>query len=154
MDVSQLLVEAGSESHVSVILVDEPTGERSIITRPPTGSPISRAEISREDIIGARLLFVDTINDVTLQAAQWARAAGMTVVLDPALPYAAIKPLLDLVDVPIVPEAWARAWMPQEPPAAVAAKLFDEGASDRDCNLGRTRFSSLLGWRDFGDTRI
>ncbi len=144
VDVSQLLVEAGSESHVSVILVDEPTGERSIITRPPTGSAIGPTEISREDIIGARLLFVDTINDVTLQAAGWARAAGMTVVLDPALPYAAIKPLLDLVDVPIVPEAWARAWMPEEPPAAVAAKLFDEGASIAIVTLGER--GSVVCW--------
>ena len=144
VDVSQLLVEAGSESHVSVILVDEPTGERSIITRPPTGSAIGPAEIRREDITRARLLFVDTINDVTLQAARWARAAGMTVVLDPALPYAAIKPLLALVDVPIVPEAWARAWMPQEPPAAVAAELFDEGASIAIVTLGER--GSVVCW--------
>lgn len=144
VDVSQLLVEAGSESHVSVILVDEPTGERSIITRPPTGSAIRPAEIRRQDISGARLLFVNTISDLTLQAAQWARAAGMTVVLDPALPYAAIKPLLDLVDVPIVPEAWARAWMPGEPPACVAEALYEAGAAIAVVTLGER--GSVVCW--------
>ncbi|MCY3781398.1 MAG: PfkB family carbohydrate kinase [Chloroflexi bacterium] len=144
VDVSLLLVEAGSESHVSVILVDEPTGERSIITRPPTGSAISPAEISREDIIGARVLFVDTVNEITLQAAQWAREAGMRIVLDPASPYAAIKPLLELVDVPIVPEAWAAALMPGAPPAAVAKRLFDEGALIAIVTLGER--GSVVCW--------
>ena len=83
LDVSQLLMEPGSESHVSVILVDEPSGDRSIITRPPTGRPISLAEIRREAITSARVLFVDDLNDATLQAARWAREAGMKVLLDP-----------------------------------------------------------------------
>ena len=144
VDVSRLLVEPGSESHVSVILVDEPTGERSIITRPPTGAPISPAEISREDITGARVLFVDTLSDITLQAARWAREAGMRIVLDPASPYAAIKPLLELVDVPIVPEAWAAALMPDAPPAAIAKRLFEEGASIAIVTLGER--GSVLCW--------
>ena len=144
VDVSQLLVEPDSESHVSVILVDEASGDRSIITRPPTGSAISPAEISREQITAARVLFVDTISDATMQAASWAREAGMTVVLDPALPYAEIKPLLAYVDVPIVPEAWARSWMPDEAPAAVAERLYDEGASIAIVTLGER--GSVICW--------
>lgn len=143
VDASQLLVGAGSESHVSVILVDEPTGERSIITRPPTGLAISPDEIKREDITGARVLFVDTISEVTMQAARWARDAGMTVVLDPARPYTAIKPLLEFVDVPIVPEAWAGAWLPGEPEGA-ARRLFDEGASIAIVTLGER--GSVVCW--------
>ncbi len=144
VDVSQLLVELGSESHVSVILVDEASGDRSIITRPPTGSAISPAEISREGIVAARVLFVDNISDATMQAASWAREAGMTVVLDPARPYAEIKPLLAYVDVPIVPEAWARAWMPDKGPAAVAARLREEGASIAIVTLGER--GSVVCW--------
>ena len=144
VDVSQLLVEPDSESHVSVILVDEASGDRSIITRPPTGSAISPAEISREQITSARVLFVDTISDATMQAASWAREAGTTVVLDPALPYAGIKPLLAYVDVPIVPEAWARSWMPDEAPAAVAERLCDEGASIAIVTLGER--GSVICW--------
>ncbi len=136
VDVSRLLVEAGSESHVSVILVDEPTGERSIITRPPTGSAISRTEIRREDISAARVLFVDNITEATLQAAHWAREAGAKVLLDPASPYAEIKPLLSLVDVPIVPEQWASAWLPDRSPSVVAERLLDEGAEIAIVTLG------------------
>ena len=136
LDVSQLLVEAGSESHVSVILVHQPTGDRSIITRPPTGEPISLGEIQRDVMTAARVLFVDDINDTTLQAARWAQAAGMKVVLDPARPYAEIKPLLSCVDVPIVPAYWAENLMPGKPPAAVAERLVGEGAEIAVVTLG------------------
>ncbi len=136
VDVSLLLEEAGSESHVSVILVDEQSGDRSIITRPPTGAAISPAEVKREHLAGARVLFVDNITATTLQLATWAREAGIKVVLDPARPYAEIKPLLELVDVPIVPEQWASAWLPDRPPAEVAQRLFDAGAEIAIVTLG------------------
>lgn len=136
VDVSLLLEEAGSESHVSVILVDEQSGDRSIITRPPTGSAISPTEIKREDLDGAQVLFVDNITPATLHMATWAREAGMKVVLDPARPYAEIKPLLELVDVPIVPEQWAKAWLPGKPPAEVAQRLFGAGAEIAIVTLG------------------
>ena len=106
------------------------------MTRLPTGDPVSINDIQREDIVSARILFVDNINPATLQAAQWARDAGMTIVLDPAKPYADIKPLLDLVHVPIAPEAWARAWMPDEPPSAVTERLCMDGADIAIVTLG------------------
>lgn len=136
VDVSLLLEEAGSESHVSLILVDEQSGDRSIITRPPTGAAISPAEIKREHLAGARVLFVDNITPATLQLAAWAREANIKVVLDPARPYAEIKPLLELVDVPIVPEQWAKAWLPDGPPAEVAQRLFEAGAEIAVVTLG------------------
>ena len=136
VDVSLLLEEAGSESHVSLILVDEQSGDRSIITRPPTGAAISPAEIRQDHLAGARVLFVDNITPATLQLAAWAREANIKVVLDPARPYAEIKPLLELVDVPIVPEQWARAWLPDKPPAEVAQLLFEAGAEIAVVTLG------------------
>jgi sugar/nucleoside kinase (ribokinase family) len=149
VDVSQILVEQGSESHISVILVHEASGDRSIITRPPTGKPVSAQEFTREDITAARLLFIDTLNDATLQAARWAREAGLKVLLDPGLPYHEIKPLLQFVDVPIVPEYWARALMPAEPPAFVAERLRDEGAEIAVVTLGER--GAVVAWA--GGTR-
>lgn len=136
IDVSRLLVEAGGESHVSVIVVHEPSGDRSIMTRPPTSQPVSARELRREDIGGARVLFVDKLTDATLQAAKWARAAGAHVVLDPSQPYAQLKPLLEHVTVPIVPEAWARAWLPGRPVSAVAERLCQAGAEIAIVTLG------------------
>ena len=144
VDVAQLLVEPGSESHMSVILVHQASGDRSIITRPPTGKPVSSQELQREDITAARVLFVDTLNEATLQAARWAKEAGMKVLLDPGLPYAQIKPLLEYVDVPIVPEYWARELMPDQPPIAVAERLRDEGAEIAVVTLGER--GAVVAW--------
>ena len=144
IDVAQLLVERGSESHMSVILVHEGSGDRSIITRPPTGKPISPSEFSRADITAARVLFIDTLNEATLQAARWAKEADMKVLLDPGLPYAQIKPLLAYVDVPIVPEYWARELMPDRSPMFVAERLHDEGAEIAVVTLGER--GAVVAW--------
>ncbi len=144
INVAQLLVEPGSESHMSVILVHQASGDRSIITRPPTGKPISPSEFRREDITPARVLFIDTLNEATLQAARWAKEADMKVLLDPALPYAEIKPLLKYVDVPIVPEYWARALLPDRAPMYVAQRLHDEGAEIAVVTLGER--GAVVAW--------
>ena len=149
VDASKLIARAGSESHVSLILVDERTGDRSIITRPPTGRPIALGEITREDITAARVLFIDDVTELTLQAARWAREANMNVVLDPARPYEIIKEVLPYVDVPIVPEQWAEAWMPGRPPEAVAEALRAGGAAIAAVTLGAR--GSVVSWE--GGTR-
>lgn len=146
VDVSRLLIQPGTESHVSVILVHEASGDRSIITRPPTGQPISAGELSREAIAAARVLFLDTLTEATLQAARWAKEAGAKTLLDPALPYAEIKPLLPYIDVPIVPEYWARALLPDQPPIAVARRLRDEGAEIAVVTLGER--GAVIAWHD------
>ena len=150
VDTSKLIARAGGESHVSLILVDERTGDRSIITRrPPTGRPIALSEITREDIRSAKVLFIDDVSELTLQAARWAREANMHVVLDPARPYAVIKEVLPYVDVPIVPEQWAEAWMPGRPPEVVAEALCADGAAIAAVTLGER--GSVLCWE--GGTR-
>ncbi|MDE2856265.1 MAG: PfkB family carbohydrate kinase [Chloroflexota bacterium] len=149
VDASQLIARAGGESHVSLILVDEGTGDRSIITRPPTGKPIALSEITREDITSAKALFIDDVTELTLQAARWAREANMKVVLDPARPYAIIKEILPYVDVPIVPQQWAEAWMPGRAPEAVAEALCEEGAAIAAVTLGAR--GSVVSWE--GGTR-
>ena len=136
LDTSMLLEVPGSESHISVILVHEASGDRSIITRPPTSSRIAASEFTREDITAARVLFIDALSEATLQAARWAKEAGMKVLLDPSQPYAEIKPLLPYVDVPIVPAYWARELMPDAPPSAVAERLHREGAEIAVVTLG------------------
>ena len=149
VDTSNLIVRAGSESHVSLILVDERTGDRSIMTRPPTSEPIALHEIKQEDITSAKVLFIDDVTELTLQAARWAQESDMKVVLDPARPFAIIKQILPYVDVPIVPQQWAEAWMPGQPASAVVEALFQAGAKIAAVTLGAR--GSVLCWE--GGTR-
>ena len=136
VDTSRLLVEAGTGSHVSVVLVNEQTGDRSIVSRTATGSPIMPQDLTREDITRAKVLFIDDVSPVTLQAVAWARAAGIWVVMDPSCPYPVAKEILPDVDVPIVPEQWARDWMPNQPDGAVVETLYRAGAKIAIVTLG------------------
>jgi sulfofructose kinase len=136
VDASKLLVEANTHTHISMILVDDNTGERSFISRWATGSTITLNEISREEITSAKILFVDDVTETTLQAAQWAREAGVTVVIDPSCPFDIVKDLLPWVDVPIVPESFATQWMPNDPAETVVKALYDLGARIAIVTLG------------------
>ena len=136
VDASKLIIEANTDTHISVILVDKNTGERSFVSRWATGSPIAVNEINREDITSAKILFLDAVTDCTLQAAQWAREAGVTVVIDPSSPFEVTKALLPWVDVPIVPESFAKEWMPDKPAEAVVEALYKLGARIAIVTLG------------------
>ena len=92
--------------------------------------------MTQEDIRSAKVLFVDDVTDATLQAAQWAKDAGVHVVIDPAQMFAGSQPILPYVDVPIVPEHFANDWMPDEPPENVVEALYDMGASIAIVTLG------------------
>ena len=111
-------------------------GERSIISRWSTGSPIRVDEISQDDITSAKVLFIDDVTDATIQAVHWAKEAGVKVVMDPVQMYDVSQLLLSDVDVPIVPEHFAQNWMPDQPPEAVAQGLYDLGASIAIVTLG------------------
>lgn len=136
VDTSKLLVEPDSKSHISIILVDDHTGERSIISRWSTGSPIRVDEISQSDITSAKVLFIDDVTDATIQAVHWAKEAGVKVVMDPVQMFDVSQLLLSDVDVPIVPQHFAKDWMPDQPPEAVAQGLYDLGASIAIVTLG------------------
>ena len=131
-----LLVEPNTESHVVAVLVDQKTGERSFVSRWPTGSPLRVDEIPRGRVTGADILFVDRATEATLAAASWAREAGTRVVLDPSQPYEELQPLLKLTDVPIMPEWFAQEWMPDATPERVVEQLADEGANIAVLTLG------------------
>ncbi|MEM7535246.1 MAG: PfkB family carbohydrate kinase [Chloroflexota bacterium] len=132
VDTSLMIREVGTCSHVAVVLVDQKTGERSFVPRVTDISPLEIDELPRHAIESAKVLFVDNINEVTLQAAQWARDAGVCTVLDPSPPFEVIQDLLPLIDVPIVPEKFAHAWMPDalkdEAVCKMAEELYDLGA--------------------------
>lgn len=136
VDTSKLRTEVDTHTHIAMILVDDKTGERSFVSRWATGSSINLNEISQDDITSAKILFVDNVTEATLQAAQWAKEAGVTVVIDPACPFDTLKELLPWVDVPIVPESFATQWMPNDPPEKAAEALYDLGARIAIVTLG------------------
>jgi len=103
VDVSATRIRAGVGSHVSVILVDQVTGERSVLWQRPEGLALEPEELDRETLTAGRILLLDAgdINTAIL-AARWAREEGVVVVLDVDTPGPQTEELLSLTDVVIV----------------------------------------------------
>lgn len=105
VDITATLVRADVGSHVSVILVDQVTGARTVLWDRPPGLLLRAEELDRGTISDARVLLMDAEDpDSARQAACWARAAGVVVVLDVDSPASATPELLSLTDVLIVPD--------------------------------------------------
>src|SRR5207247_9555485 len=68
---------------VAVMLIEEGVGERTILWRRDPRLQYPVGELRRDLIAGARLLHLDGCDSAAaLQAAQWAREAGIPVVID------------------------------------------------------------------------
>ncbi|GAB4115759.1 MAG: sugar kinase [Acidobacteriota bacterium] len=82
MDI-QLDVVPGAFSHHSLIIVDRPTGSRTIIFDRDARLRYSPGELRRELLVEGQILHADG-NDLeaSVQAARWAREAGMKVCID------------------------------------------------------------------------
>lgn len=67
----------------AVILVDERTGDRTIVWQRDPGLTLRPEQVTRDLLDGARLLHVDNVDeDAAIAAARLARAAGMIVTTD------------------------------------------------------------------------
>jgi sugar/nucleoside kinase (ribokinase family) len=101
IDVRHVIRDRTSPGHVSLVLADRATGQRTLFFRRPPAYAIRPEEVSREAITSGRLLHVDGIDSAAaLQAVRWAREAGMRVTMDgerivPGIE--AVWPLTDLL---------------------------------------------------------
>lgn len=102
MDLSGVEMISGSGSQLSIILVDEPTGERTIIWDRDDRLIYGPADVPRDIIVSAQLLHVDGHDeDASIQAALWAREAGMKICLDVDKIQPRVEELLRLCDFAI-----------------------------------------------------
>jgi sulfofructose kinase len=94
------LVRPGIRSQFAYILVDEPTGERTILWGRDAGLEIRPDQIERQWVERARLLHVDGHDALAAaQAARWAREAGIPVTADLDNVYPGVEDLLVSVDI-------------------------------------------------------
>ena len=137
VDVSRFMLEPNVFSRAVLVLVDEATGERCFTSRRETNTPLAISDLDRQEIAAAKALHLDDADEASVQAAQWAKEAGVTVVLDGTWhSEVLVEQLLPLVDIPIVSEAFAKGWMPDAPPEAIVEGLYDFGARIAVVTLG------------------
>jgi sulfofructose kinase len=95
---TQLLTAAGCTSQQAFILVDD-TGERTVLWKRDSRLTLRPEELKREWIVDAGALHVDGHDtDAAIQAAVWARSAGVPVVADLDDAYPGMEGLLGNVD--------------------------------------------------------
>jgi sulfofructose kinase len=83
VDVRCVIKAKGSPGHVSLVLADRATGQRTLFFRRPPAYTIRPEELDRTAITAGRLLHVDGIDpEAAVQAIGWAREAGMRITMD------------------------------------------------------------------------
>jgi len=96
---SHLIRAAGCASQSSFILVDQSTGERTVLWKRGLGVALRPEDLKREWVSDARALLVDGHDtEAAAQAARWARESGIPVTADLDNLYLGIEALLENVD--------------------------------------------------------
>lgn len=98
VDLSECRVVPGVDSQIAYILVDESSGERTVIWKRDPRISVHPSDISQEMICSGRVLLLDGHNiEAEILAATWARAAGIPVVIDVDKDYGGerLYPLID-----------------------------------------------------------
>ena len=109
MDLSCVRVVPGATTQLGIILVDRLTGERTVLWHRDHRLRYAEGELKREWIVAGRLLHLDGCDpDANLQAARWAREAGMKVSLDVDDVQPGIQKVVELTDFLIPSEAFVK----------------------------------------------
>jgi sulfofructose kinase len=96
------MVAAGCQSQSSYILVDEESGERTVLWKRDPRLELLPTEIQRDWVVQARLLHVDGHDCAgATQAARWARSTQIPVTVDLDNRYPGVEGLLENVDYAI-----------------------------------------------------
>jgi sugar/nucleoside kinase (ribokinase family) len=83
VDVSSVTVERDATNQFALILIDEKSGERTIIWHRDKKLLYREGELSRKDVCKGKILHVDGHDiDATLKAIKWAKEEGIFTVID------------------------------------------------------------------------
>ena len=110
VDVSRVLEIPGATSQLALIVVDEESGERTVLWHRDPRLAIPRERLAAADVERGRALHLDAGDpDVAIWAARVARAAGIPVFADVDTVAPGVDEVLRNVDFPIVSTQFAEA---------------------------------------------
>lgn len=114
-----------AEGRCTTVLVDNRTGQRSIISSPNRLPPITADLLFPDLFAGARVLHLDTsVEDCAVEAAERAKAAGLWVTLDAERPCRRTQELMRLCDYVIAPLSFARDCTGEDKTSLAAYALY------------------------------
>ena len=136
VDTSRLIVEPNALSIVVLVLVDQISGDRCFTPRRDTCSPLTVSDLNHSEIVSAKVLHLDDADEPSIQAAKWAKAAGVCVVFDGTWYRESVMDLLPFVDIPVVSDVFVQEWMPGAPAEVVVQQLSQFGSRIAVVTLG------------------
>lgn len=143
IDCRAVRVVPGARSQVAFILVDEPTGERTIVWDREDALALQREDIDRLLLTSGRVLHVDGHDiEASTVAAEWAREAGIPVVLDIDTYRPGAEALLRNVDYLVSSEHFPER-LTKEPDHARALRIISETYGCALCSMTLGRRGAL-----------
>jgi sugar/nucleoside kinase (ribokinase family) len=108
VDCSGVMIAMDAKTQGAVIIIEQFSGERTILWYHDDGTRVAPEELKREMITSARALHLDGFDTkAAIQAADWAHEAGMVVTIDLDTAYPGIDELLPRVDCLITSQGLA-----------------------------------------------
>jgi sulfofructose kinase len=144
LDLAGSVVAKGVPNRFCVVLVEEGSGHRTIIRERDPRIWLTPTDLTREAVCAGRALHLDGHEgDAALQAARWAKQAGVLVSMDAEEPTQRREELFPLTDVLIVSQRFARAITGKTAPADILRVLAKLGSACVGLTLGEAG-SALL----------
>jgi sulfofructose kinase len=111
VDTSGLIVREGCPNQTAYILIDQRTGERTVLWHRAECLRLRPADIRPEDILSARIVHLDGCDtDAAAFAASVARKAGIPVAVDVDTVYPGFEAVLQNTDYLVASAVWPGRW--------------------------------------------
>ncbi len=127
VNTSSLIVRENCANQTAYILIDQSTGERTVLWQRPECLRLTPSDIQREDIANSRLLHIDGFDmEAAEYAADIARQSGVPVSLDVDTVYPGFEAVLEKVDYLVASSSWPGQWTGESDPFAALQMLQRE----------------------------
>jgi sulfofructose kinase len=138
VDTTGLILRDGCPNQTAYILIDQRTGERTVLWQRDSSLRLAPAEIDPADVTGCRLLHIDGYDrEAAAFAASVARAHGIPVSLDVDTVYPNFDEVLRNTDYLVASSVWPARYMGETDPFVALARLQREyGMSIAAMTLG------------------
>jgi sulfofructose kinase len=141
---------AGATNQFAVVLVDAPSGERTVLWDRHPALTLDPEAVSQEDVTSGRMLLVDCHDTpASAQAARYARAAGVPTVVDVERVRPRINDLLQNIDAIIAAQEFPSELTGHEAPGRAIEAIAREFATPLVCvTLGKEGSLALCHGRE------
>jgi sulfofructose kinase len=127
VDTSGLIIRPGCPNQTAYIIIDERTGERTVLWRREDSLRLQPEEINPDEIVNSRLLHIDGYDtEAAAFAARIAQKHGIPVSLDVDTVYPGFEAVLKHVDFLVAGSGWPAKWTGEADPFLALNRLQRE----------------------------